>query len=378
MPNDYPAGFVPDEQEKVPEGFVPDSAPKGPQLSPEQQAAQKLTGGAISPQGLQPQPSLKPTMEAAGARHMQNEARLGQYQDFAAHSPTPVSNASLLYPAAEFPSVLRRGSELISKPFSRLSLANEWKVPGTPINVRLKAPPLTDRLGSEINMPGIESEMQTDIAKGRLQRAAARDSMYKELGQARAALPPATPELGSPENPGFYAKLPTRMPRPELPAAPVPELGSPENPGFYAKLPTRMPKLNQAPPVATLERTLGRGLATNSPYLRAFSPPMDTPPADAMVPVRPNVRFVDQFEKPRIAAPDSPPPVRPEGEGPIGSNLIERRIQATASKEIVTPEEYAQSVRDLGSRARMLPGEGEAEWRARVTGLLKAARGRTQ
>jgi hypothetical protein len=278
-------------------------------------------------------PPLKPAMEAAGARHMQNEERLGQYQDFAKRSPTPVSNASFLYPAVELPNMLKRGSELISKPFSRLSLANEWKVPGTPINVRLKAPPLTDRLGSEINMPGIESEMQTDIAQGRLQRAAARDSMYKELGQSRAAaLPPATPELGSPGNPGWVAKLPDRMP---AKVAPPPELGSPDNPGWLAKLPDKMP--------ATFLREIKRGVEAEGNALSEY-----------------RGQGLNQ------------------GEGPIGSNPIERRIQTTASKAIVTPEEYAQSVRDLGSRARMLPGEGEAEWRARVTGLLKAARGRTQ
>lgn len=38
---------------------------------------------------------------------------------------------------------------------------------------------------------------------------------------ATEANPPAPPELGSPENPGFYAKLPTRMPKPSASAGPL-------------------------------------------------------------------------------------------------------------------------------------------------------------
>ena len=49
------------------------------------------------------------------------------------------------------------------------------------------------------------------------------------------------PELGSPENPGMFSKIPTTMPKVE------PELGSPENPGFHAKIPTRMPQPQVTP-----------------------------------------------------------------------------------------------------------------------------------
>ena len=49
------------------------------------------------------------------------------------------------------------------------------------------------------------------------------------------------PELGTPENPGFMAKLPSRMPRVAPVSAPTPELGSPENPGWVVKIPDRMP-----------------------------------------------------------------------------------------------------------------------------------------
>lgn len=59
-----------------------------------------------------------------------------------------------------------------------------------------------------------------------------------------APVAPPTPELGSPENPGFHSKVPTRMPER---IAPSPELGSPDNPGFHSKLPTRMPAQVAAP-----------------------------------------------------------------------------------------------------------------------------------
>ena len=53
-------------------------------------------------------------------------------------------------------------------------------------------------------------------------------------------MPKVTPELGSAQNPGFMAKLPTRMPR----VVPQPaELGSPQNPGWVAPLPNRMPRI---------------------------------------------------------------------------------------------------------------------------------------
>lgn len=52
----------------------------------------------------------------------------------------------------------------------------------------------------------------------------------------------SAPELGSPENPGFHSKIPTRMPPKVEPVTAPPELGSPENPGFHSKLPTRMPE----------------------------------------------------------------------------------------------------------------------------------------
>lgn len=69
---------------------------------------------------------------------------------------------------------------------------------------------------------------------------------YRNVGEPQAA-----PELGSPENPGWMAKLPTRMPTAQ---EPEPELGSPENPGFMAKLPTRMPTKVGEPRVVPIDR----------------------------------------------------------------------------------------------------------------------------
>jgi hypothetical protein len=48
----------------------------------------------------------------------------------------------------------------------------------------------------------------------------------------KAAIP--EPELGSPENPGWFTKLPDKMPTPQ------PQLGSPENPGWNVKLSDRI------------------------------------------------------------------------------------------------------------------------------------------
>ena len=68
----------------------------------------------------------------------------------------------------------------------------------------------------------------------------------------------------------------------------------------------------------------------------------------------------------------------PSPAGEIGSNPVERNVQTIMSKAIVSPEEYATAERILGPDARMRPGEGIAKWRSRVTGTLKAARGRTE
>lgn len=51
--------------------------------------------------------------------------------------------------------------------------------------------------------------------------------------------PAVEPELGSPENPGWMSKIPTRMP---MQKSPPPELGSPENPGWMSPISKRMPK----------------------------------------------------------------------------------------------------------------------------------------
>lgn len=61
--------------------------------------------------------------------------------------------------------------------------------------------------------------------------------LMRSIAGERAPVP--GPELGTPENPGFYAKLPTRMPKQ---AEPEPEIGTAENPGWVVKLPNRVPK----------------------------------------------------------------------------------------------------------------------------------------
>jgi hypothetical protein len=85
----------------------------------------------------------------------------------------------------------------------------------------------------------------------------------------------------------------------------------------------------------------------------------------------------------QIAAPDEErsPIAAPYGRGAenqIGSNAPERQVQTIMQKNIVTPEEQSFVERSLGPNARMRPGEGITDWRARVTGLMKAARARTK
>lgn len=150
-----------------------------------------------------------------------------------------------------------------------------------------------------------------------------------------------------------------------------PELGSPENPGFHAKLPTRMPKTPTparigAPPV----------------QWRTETPSVASPP----------VKWGTAAPEP---AKVNPPPVRwSQGGGPksissvvsggggnageIGASPVEREIQTIMQKPIVTPEEQGRVEQILGPNSRMRQGEGVSDWQARVTGMFKAARGRTQ
>jgi hypothetical protein len=87
-----------------------------------------------------------------------------------------------------------------------------------------------------------------------------------------APAPPA-PKLGSPENPGWMSKLPTRLPPnlrsdPFAPSSTAAELGSPDNPGFMSKLPTRLPPSLRGDPFAPpIEETAeaGRQAAAASP-----------------------------------------------------------------------------------------------------------------
>lgn len=107
--------------------------------------------------------------------------------------------------------------------------------------------------------------------------------------------PPPPPEIGSPENPGFHAKLPTRMPtQTETP----PELGHPDNPGIQSKIPTGRNSMPKAP--AGLK---GNGLAFQAePPIRQAVIPQGGP--------SPLQSFAD-----RLPAPQG------EGEASIGKRI---------------------------------------------------------
>jgi hypothetical protein len=104
------------------------------------------------------------------------------------------------------------------------------------------------------------------------------------------------------------------------------------------------------------------------------------PRADAPTPAE---EFAGRQAQARIAPPEPEEggiatPYGRGGESQIGSNAPERQVQTIMQKNIVTPDEQSFVERSLGPNARMRPGEGITDWRARVTGLMKAARARTK
>lgn len=70
---------------------------------------------------------------------------------------------------------------------------------------------------------------------------------YGQFLEDQKNAPKVEPALGSPENPGFHSKLPTRMPPKVEPVAEPAALGSVENPGWHSKIPTRMPRTSDSP-----------------------------------------------------------------------------------------------------------------------------------
>src|SRR6185312_42014 len=108
-----------------------------------------------------------------------------------------------------------------------------------------------------------------------------------------------TPELGTPENPGWVVKLPNRIPRV---AAPTPELGSPENPGFHAKLPVTMPETT--PDLGSPENP---GFFSKLPNRMPSTKIPDRMPR-AGSPENPNIKIVgpNDMAKPRVGSEGRP------------------------------------------------------------------------
>ena len=144
------------------------------------------------------------------------------------------------------------------------------------------------------------------------------------------------------------------------------ELGTPTNPG-----PTR-PFMNRnaiAPPDAEVPEPEPAIIKGPSQSIRE-SPNFDP---EAYKAGRAARIAPPEAEKGAIAA-----PYGRGGESQIGSNAVERQVQTIVQKNVVTPDEQSFVERNLGPNARMRPGEGITDWRARVTGLMKAARARTK
>ena len=102
--------------------------------------------------------------------------------------------------------------DMAKKAVSRVSVADDWHVPGTPLKIALRQP-LEDRFGNEISIPGAESEMQTDIQKGLLQRSAARAKMESDLSKRPSITMPDNATLTTGNNlPPASASAPSTSP----------------------------------------------------------------------------------------------------------------------------------------------------------------------
>src|SRR5207302_6510756 len=108
MAQDAPPGFTAiASDDSAPPGFAPIKAAPPDEISKQSKAA-AIAAGVQNP-GIST-PPLKPTMEAAGARHEANEARLDELEHRGMRSPTPVTNAAMtLFPAAELPGAITSG-----------------------------------------------------------------------------------------------------------------------------------------------------------------------------------------------------------------------------------------------------------------------------
>jgi hypothetical protein len=277
MPTDTPKGFVPDEQQ-LPEGFVPDNkaapavpgAPEGlpnpatPILSniiPEGEAATRLQGTAM----VSPNPST-------GAAEEQ-ERRLNEYNPGgqllnatiapqAFHAPLQTIRA--LAGSQIGSRVARGGTELMGGGETAQDIASvagglvggaggaELPAVGRGIRAVARGALLDPVTGEPTVSPTSitrrilrtpEEAESSVLAKAKAEAVPMRESPNYGLfkaASAPAAAPEVMPMTASP-NYFEYKQALARGGRPQ------PELGSPENPGFMAKLPVRMPKPEVTP-----------------------------------------------------------------------------------------------------------------------------------
>lgn len=165
------------------------------------------------------------------------------------------------------------------------------------------------------------------------------------------ATPAPPPELGSPENPGWVAKLPDRMPVGKSAPTPVDPVLQAVREGRAAKLPTRMPvgKTEPAP-----KPSMVAGTPTNAPS--TFTAPL------------PETEPIGKTATTSSAAPTAeaiPPTVKTAAEARAAARpeLIKGSIANPSGRLILTPEEAA-------TEARMLE---IAKTRAQQHGLQYAA-----
>jgi hypothetical protein len=209
--------------------------------------------------------------------------------------------------------------------------------------------------------------MNPEIADARVAAKAKMDA----LAQGRTAPGPwrpgikPQPELGSPENPGMFSKIPTTMPKVE------PELGSSENPGFHSKIPTRMPQpqvtpLSESPNFninkqnaltgqsVPISESPNRGLkpapkpGPPSPFPNAT--PTDKPIGNAEIPP------AGSYNPPRLAAAPPTPAPKPLFGNATATNQVVGNAEVPSFRGPSAPPRSVEYVNKYGSPSR--PTEG--------------------
>lgn len=203
----------------------------------------------------------------------------------------------------------------------------------------------------------------TDLIK-RGQQQAILDRQAAREAKANAPEPPA-PELGSPENPGWHAKLPTRMPTAPPPPEAVDPVASAVKNRTAAYLPARMPKA--APPPEPSAPSPFQGMTpTNGTVGAGLQLP--TPSPDETIATGPMPKFLEKFAKP--AAPEKSTIVAPDSAPPKSKVTYQSIPQEDLLSKVKAGDQFA--IREWQRRGLPLPpnvgymvesGAGKLPWR---------------